>query len=101
MDAMGMSHHAVQLVARDFRAIPDRSRDELRHGRLSEEGGAAASVIEPAVHGDEASPEVRIRGRKGRSAEDVVPAESDEQRLAEDIWIARPALRGFQGWGAA
>jgi hypothetical protein len=53
MDAMGHDHPRVQLVAPGFRSVLDRSRDELRHGRLSEKGGTAASVIEQAVHGDE------------------------------------------------
>ena len=53
MDPIGHDRPRVQLVAPDFRSVLDRSRDELRNGRLSEKGGAAASVIEPAVHGDE------------------------------------------------
>jgi hypothetical protein len=53
MDAMGHDHPRVQLVVPDFRSVLDRSRDELRHGRLSEKGGTAASVIEQAVHRDE------------------------------------------------
>ena len=98
---MGHDHPRVQLEVPDFRSILDRSRDELRNGRLSEKGGAAASVIEPAVHGDEGFAGSRIRGRKGALCrKTVVPAEGDEQRLAEDIWIARPALRGFPGLGS-
>jgi hypothetical protein len=53
MDVMGHDHPRVQFVVPDFRPVLDRSQDELRHGRLSEKGGTAASAIEQAVHADE------------------------------------------------
>ena len=71
MDAMGHEHPRVQLVVPDFRSILDRSRDELRHGRLSEKGGDAASAIEPAVHRDEGFARSRIsRPERGAVPED-------------------------------
>jgi len=113
MDVMGHDHPRVQLVVPDFRPVLDGSRDELRHGRLSEKGGAAASVIEPAVHRDEGFAGSRIRGRKGALCrKTVIQAEGDEQRLADDIemrepassqvhvWIVRPALRDSPGFGS-
>ena len=95
MDVMGHDHPRVQLVVPDFRSILDRSRDELRHGRLSEKGGDAASAIEPAVHGDEGFAGSRIGGRKGALCrKTVVQGEGDEQRPADDleiVWIVRAA----------
>ena len=99
MDAMGHDHPQVQLVAPDFRSVLDRSRDELRHGRLSEKGGTAASMIEPAVHGDEGLAGSRIRGRKGALCrKTVVPAEGDEQRPADDIAMREPASFQLHVW---
>ncbi len=70
MDAMGHEHPRVQLVVPDFRSLLDRSRG-------------------------------RIRGRKAaRCRKTVVPAEGDEQRLADDIWRVRPALRDAPGLGS-
>jgi len=73
----------LRLVVPDFRSAPDRSRDESRSGRRSEKGGAAASVIEPAVHGEEGFAGSRMGGRKGAlCGKTAVPAEGDEQRAA-------------------
>jgi len=81
MDAMGHDHPRVQFVVPDFRSILDRSRDELRLGRLSEKGGAAASVIEQGVHRDEGFAGSRIGGRKGALVpEDCRASEGDEQK---------------------
>ena len=80
---MGHDRPRVQLVVPDFRSVLDRSRDELRPGRRSGKGGAAASVIEPAAHGDEGFAGSRIGGRKGAlCGKTVVPAEGEEQRPA-------------------
>ena len=99
MDAMGHDHPPVQLEVPDFRSILDRSQDRLRHGRLSEKGGAAASVIEQAVHGDEGFAGSRIGGRKGALCrKTVVPAEGDEQRLADDIEMREPASSQLRVW---
>ena len=75
-----------------YASVLDRSRDELHHGRRSEKGGASASVIEPAVHGDEGLAGSRIGGRKGALCrKTVVPAEGDEQRPADDLEMREPA----------
>jgi len=99
MDAMGHDHPPVQLVVPDFRSVLDRSRDELRHGRRSEKGGAAASAIEPAVHRDGGFAGSRIRGRKGALCrKTVVPAEGDEQRSADDLEMREPASFQVHVW---
>jgi hypothetical protein len=82
----------MDLVVPDFRSVLDRSRDEQRHGRLSEKSGAAASAIEPAVHGEEGFAGSRIRGRKGALCrKTVVPVEGDEQRPTDDLEMREPA----------
>jgi hypothetical protein len=95
MDAMGHDHPRGQLVVPGFRSVPGPSRDELGKGRLFEKGGAAASAIEPAVHGDEGFAGSRIGGRKGALCrKTVVQGEGDEQRPADDleiVWIVRAA----------
>ncbi len=92
MDAMGHDHPRVQLVVPDSRSVLDRSRDQLRDGRLSEKGGTAASVIEQAVHRSEGFAGSQIRGRKGALCrKTVVQAEGDEQRPADDLETREPA----------
>ena len=99
MDVIGHDHPRVQVVVPNFGPILDRSRDELRDGRLSEKGGSAPSVIQQAVHRDEGFAGGQIRGRKGALCrKTVVQAEGDEQRLADDIEMREPTSFQLHVW---
>ena len=88
---IGHDHPRMHLVVSNFGTVLDRSQEQLIKSRLPEEGGAAASSIEQAVHGDESFSGGYIQRRKpAMCRKTVLQAEGDEQALADDFEMWEP-----------